>query len=73
MGATKFKSSFKQVFGCAPMQYRNKIRLEYARDEINSHGRSPTEISYLLGYSHPSNFTAAYKKYFGEVPSANTQ
>lgn len=73
MGTTKFKSTFRQVFGCAPMQYRNNIRMEYAREMISSNARTPTEISYLLGYSHPSNFTAAYKKHFGDVPSAKTQ
>ena len=71
MGRTKFKSAFKQVFGSAPMQYRNRVRLEYARDQISYYGKTPTEISYLLGYSHPSNFTAAYKKQFGNVPSAH--
>ena len=70
MGRTKFMSSFRQVFGSAPMQYRNKIRMEYAREEIRSNESTPTEISYRLGYSHPSNFTVAYKKYFGELPSA---
>jgi len=71
MSVTKFKSSFKQLFGSAPIQYRNKIRMEFAREEIVANRRTPTEISYLLGYSHPSNFTAAYKKFFGELPSAD--
>lgn len=69
MSVTKFKTSFKQVFGSAPIQYRNKIRMEYAREEIVAHRKTPTEMSYVLGYSHPSNFTSAYKKFFGELPS----
>lgn len=69
MGRTKFKSAFKQVFGSPPMQYRNRIRLEFAREQIVLNKMTPTEVSYLLGYSHPSNFTAAYKKQFGELPS----
>lgn len=70
MGITKFKTSFKQVFGSAPIQYRNKIRMEFAREEIKAKRKTPTEISFDLGYSHPSNFTSAYKKYFGELPSS---
>ncbi len=70
MGATKFKTLFKQLFGSAPIQYRNKVRMEYARNEIASKRKSPTEISYLLGYSHPSSFTVAYKQYFNELPSS---
>lgn len=69
MSVTKFKSSFKQIFGSAPIQYRNKIRMEYAREEIVARRKTPTEVSYILGYSHPSNFTSAYKKFFGELPS----
>lgn len=72
MGTTKFKTSFKQLFGSAPIQYRNKIRMEFAREKIVTKAKTPSEISYELGYSHPSNFTAAYKNYFGELPSART-
>ncbi len=70
MGITKFKSSFKQLFGSAPIQYRNRIRMEFAREEIVARRKTPTEISYDLGYAHPSNFTTAYKKHFGELPSS---
>lgn len=73
MGTTKFKTSFKQLFGSAPIQYRNKIRMEFAREELIARRRTPTEVSHELGYSHPSNFTTAYKKYFGELPSENTR
>lgn len=69
MGRTKFKAAFKQVFGSPPMQYRNRVRMEFAREQITAQRKTPTEISYLLGYSHPSNFTVAYKKHFGELPS----
>ncbi len=70
MSKTKFKTLFKQLFGSAPLQYRTKIRMEYAREELLSKNKTPSEISYELGYSHPSNFTSTYKKYFGELPSA---
>ncbi len=71
MGITKFKTTFKQLFGSPPIQYRNKIRMEFAREEIVARRKTPTEISYDLGYAHPSNFTTAYKKYFGELPSSH--
>lgn len=70
MGTTKFKTGFKQLFGSAPIQYRNKIRMEFAREEIMAKRKTPSEISYDLGYSHPSNFTIAYKKFFGKLPSS---
>jgi len=69
MGVTKFKNAFKQVFGKPPYAYRHRIRMEYAHQQLVSGDMSPTEVSYELGYTHPSNFTAAYKKYFGNLPS----
>jgi AraC-like DNA-binding protein len=45
--------------------------MEYARNELKMGYKSPVELSHELEYSHPSNFTAAYKKYFKIVPSAD--
>ena len=69
MGTTKFKNTFKQVFGKAPIQYHQSIRFGYAREELENKRKTPSELSYELGYSHPSKFTMAYKKMFGELPS----
>lgn len=70
MGPSKFKNSFKQVFGLPPIQYHNRVRMEFAASEIQNNAKTPTEVSYVLGYSHPSNFTKAFKKYFGQLPSS---
>ena len=72
MGMTKFKTSFKQVFGFPPFRYHQKIRMEYAKTALQKGQKSATELSYELGYSHPSKFTLAFKKHFGELPSATT-
>jgi len=69
MGTTKFKQLFKMVFGKSPIAYHRRIRMEYARQMIRSREKSPSELSYELGFAHPSNFTAAYKKYFNTLPS----
>ena len=68
MSITKYKRCFKQVFGKAPRQYFNKIRMEYAYEQL-LRGRRPVEISHELQYAHPSNFTSAFKKYFSRLPS----
>jgi len=69
MGKTKFKNTFKQVFGNSPKQYHQKIKMEYAKDLLINQQKNPTEIAYDLGYAHPSKFTRAFKNYFGELPS----
>jgi len=68
MGTTKFKTCFKQVFGLPPIKYHQKIKMEYARRELES-GKTAGTLSYELGYSHPSKFTVAFKKQFGLLPS----
>lgn len=70
MSATKFKTCFKQVFGSPPMKYHKRIKMNYAQMELQKGIKSISEISYELGYSHPSKFTSAYKKAFNILPSA---
>ncbi len=70
MGTTKFKTTFKQVFGKPPIQYHQKIKFEYARQELLARRKTASELSYELGYSHPSKFTEAFKKQFGTLPSS---
>lgn len=69
MGKTKFKNKFKQVFGIPPKKYHQKIKMEYAIQELANTNKSTTEIAYELGYSHPSKFTRAFKNYYGNSPS----
>lgn len=71
MSPSKFKASFKQFFGRAPHQYHFKIKMEYARKELKLGRKTPIELSHELDYSHPSNFTSAYKNYFKIIPSAD--
>ncbi len=70
MSASKFKKTFKQLFGSSPMQFHHKIRMEYAKGELIAKRKTPTDLSYEFGYSHPSNFTSAFKKYFNQLPSS---
>lgn len=73
MSTSKFKLLFKQLFGSSPIQFHHKIRMEYAKEALLSSNKTPTQLSYEFGYSHPSNFTSAFKKYFNELPSSYTQ
>ena len=69
MSATKFKKLFKQFFGKSPHRYHSKIKMEFAREELRLSRKTPVELSHALGFSHPSNFTTAYKKHFSVLPS----
>jgi len=69
MSETKFKVGFKQVFGVPPMRYHNAIKMEYAKEVLVNGTLNVSELSYHLGYSHPSKFTRSYQRFFGKVPS----
>lgn len=58
---------FKEAFGINLIEYRNKKRMEFAKDllKINSVSR----VSEMLGYQSVYSFSRAYKSYFGYAPS----
>ncbi len=46
----------------------DQTRLALARGYIDSSAASITEIAYLLGFSDPSNFSRAFKRWTGHSP-----
>jgi AraC-like DNA-binding protein len=44
-------------------------RQSLARQYLREHHRSIGEITYLLGFSEPSNFTRAFKRWTGKTPA----
>lgn len=58
---------FKQDFKVTIMEYIRTQRLNRARDEL-LRGLSIGEVAYTAGYTHTSNFSLAFKKYFGVSP-----
>ena len=67
---TKLKAGFKQVFGTTIYGYITQCRMERAAMLLVSRKYAVADVSYMVGYEHPSNFTCAFKKHFGYVPRA---
>ncbi|WP_257669865.1 helix-turn-helix transcriptional regulator [Parapedobacter tibetensis] len=65
----KLKKGFKELFGTTVFEYLSKLRMQYARKLLLDTSYSVFEIAYTLGYSEPYNFTKAFKRHFGYVPS----
>lgn len=64
----KLKRGFKEVFGMTVFDYIRHLRMEKGRKLLLDGGKNVTEVSYLVGYSNPSNFTRNFKKQFGINP-----
>lgn len=58
---------FKEAFGINLIEYRNKKRMELAKDLLKLN--SVSRVSELLGYQSVYSFSRAYKSYFGYAPS----
>lgn len=69
MSESKLKKVFKGVYGQPPYEYYQHQRMNKARLMLLSGDYSVKDIGYTLGYANLSNFTLAFKKVFGKVPS----
>lgn len=70
ISASKLKQDFSASFGTGIGRYIVERRLQFGRELIESHALSIAEAAYRVGYAHPANFTAAFRRHFGHPPSA---
>lgn len=68
MSKYHFARVFKQVTGVTPLDYRNEIRIESAKELLQNGFLSVNEISESLGYSSPAYFSDIFKKCVGVSP-----
>jgi AraC-like DNA-binding protein len=60
---------FRQYTGATPLQYLITLRLNRARDMLETSDDTINEIMYSVGFSDPSYFIQSFKKRFGMTPS----
>jgi AraC family transcriptional activator of pyochelin receptor len=65
----KLKRGFKSLFGTTVFEYLIDLKMNYARQMLLNTSCTIFEVAYTLGYSEPYNFSKAFKKHFGYVPS----
>ncbi len=63
------KKEFKQLFGKSIFDYWNEVRFNYA-GRLLKEGYSIQQLADKMGYSSPQNFSTAFKRRFGIIPSA---
>lgn len=69
MSVSKLKSNFKRVYGTGIYEYYQKNRMITARNMLITHNYTIKEVGLKLGYTNLSNFSLAFKKEFGVLPS----
>ena len=65
-----FNAQFHRSFGSSAADYLRTSRLESAREALLHQGLTVTEAAYAVGYANPANFSTAFRKHFGYVPSS---
>jgi two-component system response regulator YesN len=60
----------KQQSGSGFVTHLHRRRIAVACDLLKDHSRSIKEISTVIGYSHPSQFSRHFKLAFGVTPVA---
>ena len=69
MSLSKFKLLFQQLFGTTPYKYYLANRMSKSMELLELNKYSVTEVSYIVGYSNPSQFSKAFQNHFGILPS----
>lgn len=69
MSSSKLKNRFKEVYGMKLYEFYNYNRLTKAKKWIESGETNVTEAAFRIGFSTLSNFSKAFKKEFGVLPS----
>ncbi len=69
-GTTEYylKKYFKRCYGISLHHYVQQQRMDLSKKLLMEEGMNINEISTLLNITEPTNFVAAFKKYFGLPP-----
>ena len=73
MSIPTFHVHFKSVTSSTPIQYIKAIRLHQARLLMIRKGVNASQVSAMVGYESPSQFSREFKRYFGRTPVQETQ
>ncbi|MGX7895819.1 alpha/beta fold hydrolase [Tsuneonella sp. HG222] len=67
---TILRERFVAAFGCPPMRYCNRYRLDRAAEILRSEGATASETAYRVGFGSEAAFSRAFRRQFGASPIA---
>lgn len=68
MSDSKIQKLFKHIFGKSIYQYILSIRMEHAKNLLQSGNYSVSEVGFQVGYSNLSHFSKMFYKHYGIKP-----
>jgi len=70
MNRSKLSFGFKKLFNITIADFVIERKMQLAAEKLCKSNDQIAEIAYDLGFKHPSNFTASFKRHFGASPRA---
>ena len=71
LSASHFRRRFKATFGCTPMAYLGRVRMEQGARLIQGGELSIKEVARRVGYRDANNFSTAFKRFHGNSPQSH--
>jgi AraC-like DNA-binding protein len=62
---------FKSIFGCTPMEFLERVRMERAARLIEWGALPIKEVARQVGYPNANNFSTAFKRFHGSPPQSH--
>ena len=69
MSTSHFIHQFKDYTGFSPHTYQIRLRLERAKELMNSTTMNISEIAFAVGYDNPLYFSRLFRRHMGLSPS----
>jgi len=73
MSESAFRKLFHKQYGMSPLQYRNRLRINRARQLLEYDHCTVAEAAYASGFENLGYFCRYYKKITGETPKQTKQ
>ncbi len=73
MSVRTFNRRFKVATGKTPLQYLQEIRIDMAKDLLQTSNLSVGDVAYRVGYQDMGHFSALFKKLLSTTPSEYRQ
>lgn len=71
LSTSHFRRRFRAIFGCPPMEYLGRVRMENASRLIQGGELSIKEVARKVGYRDANNFSTAFKRFHGNPPQSH--
>lgn len=65
---TKLQQGFRETFGTTIFDFCHDKRMTLARELLQDRDMSIGEVAGAVGYGHATNFTAAFRRHFKQLP-----